>query len=244
MKVSKEQKLETRQAILRAAVEIIIEKGIKSATMRQIAKNAGIADATIYNYFPAKEDIPFAYYEDHLQDCVHALEQLPDVQAYTFQEYLQAFFDISLERYLADREFVAITFKNIFFSMSHNFGRLKPIRDIFLSTVKQRFETAVASEELPDCFFQEVISQLFLDFYVVVIMYWLSDRSRGFSNTMVLVDRSLDLICAGLKSGLIDKFFDIAMFLFKNHVLSRLDFFGERFDTFREMKASFFRKKS
>ena len=76
MKISQEQKAENRSAIIRAAVDSISEKGFKSATMRQIAKSAGVGDATIYNYFATKEAILFGYYEDHMQACIGALKQL------------------------------------------------------------------------------------------------------------------------------------------------------------------------
>lgn len=236
MKVSKEQKLETRQAIVQAAVEIMTEKGIKSATMRHIAKTAGIGDATIYNYFPAKEDILYAYYEDHLEACTAKTAMIPGSETFSFQEYLQAFLDTSLDLYLADREFVDMSFKDIFFSMSHNFNRLKPIRDNFFSLVQERLNKATASGELPGMMFQEIIGRLFWDFYVVAVIYWLSDRSKGFSDTTVMIDKSLDLTCTVLKSGLIDKFFDMGMFIFKNHVLSRMDVIREQIHTATLMK--------
>ncbi|OGR26208.1 MAG: hypothetical protein A2277_19190 [Desulfobacterales bacterium RIFOXYA12_FULL_46_15] len=236
MKVSKEQKLETRQAIVRAAVDIMTEKGIKPATMRHIAKTAGIGDATIYNYFPAKEDILYAYYEDHLEACTAKTATIPGSETFNFQEYLQAFLDTSLDLYLADREFVNMSFKDIFFSMSHNFNRLKPIRDNFFSLVQEHLNKATASGELPGMMFQEIIGRLFWDFYVVAVIYWLSDRSKGFSNTTVMIDKSLDLTCTVLKSGLIDKFFDMGMFIFKNHVLSRMDLIRDQVHTATLMK--------
>ncbi|MHC1712231.1 MAG: TetR/AcrR family transcriptional regulator [Solidesulfovibrio sp.] len=66
MKISEEQKRKNRDEIIRAAVDAITEKGMKGATMREIAKKAGLGDATIYNYFPTKEAIVYAYYEDQL----------------------------------------------------------------------------------------------------------------------------------------------------------------------------------
>ena len=57
MKISKQQKLENRRKIIESAVDLVIEKDLKSATMREISRHAGIADATIYNYFPTKEAI-------------------------------------------------------------------------------------------------------------------------------------------------------------------------------------------
>lgn len=47
----------TRQAIIDAAHNVIIEKGYHAASMRQIAKQAGIAVGGIYNHFDGKEDI-------------------------------------------------------------------------------------------------------------------------------------------------------------------------------------------
>ncbi len=47
----------TRQAIVDAAHDVILEKGYHAASMRQIAKQAGIAVGGIYNHFESKEDI-------------------------------------------------------------------------------------------------------------------------------------------------------------------------------------------
>lgn len=47
----------TRQAIIDAAHDVILEKGYHAASMRQIAKQAGIAVGGIYNHFGSKGDI-------------------------------------------------------------------------------------------------------------------------------------------------------------------------------------------
>lgn len=46
-----------KEAIRKAAVKIIAEEGFFSATTDKIAKEAGLAVGTIYNYFSNKEDI-------------------------------------------------------------------------------------------------------------------------------------------------------------------------------------------
>lgn len=56
-----EQLIAARQAqILDAAVKVFAEKGFHRATIPDIAKVAGIAVGTIYNYFGKKEDLLFA----------------------------------------------------------------------------------------------------------------------------------------------------------------------------------------
>jgi AcrR family transcriptional regulator len=46
-----------RNQILDAAVQVFAEKGFHRATIKDVAKAAGIADGTIYNYFKGKQDL-------------------------------------------------------------------------------------------------------------------------------------------------------------------------------------------
>ena len=46
-----------REFILDAATEVIAENGYERTTIKQIARRAGIADGTVYNYFKNKEAI-------------------------------------------------------------------------------------------------------------------------------------------------------------------------------------------
>jgi TetR/AcrR family fatty acid metabolism transcriptional regulator len=46
-----------RSQILDAATTVFAEKGFERATIRDVAKHAGIADGTIYNYFENKTDL-------------------------------------------------------------------------------------------------------------------------------------------------------------------------------------------
>lgn len=44
-------------AILEAAIKVINKKGFNAATTKEIAREAGVAEGTIFNYFPTKKDI-------------------------------------------------------------------------------------------------------------------------------------------------------------------------------------------
>lgn len=239
MKISQDQKETNRKALIAAAVEIISEKGLKATTMRQIAKAAGMGEATIYNYFPTKEAILYAYYEDHMADCVKELRSIPDFNTFSLQEQLQSLFDTSLNLYLADREFVAQTFQTVLLGSSRNWGRMKVIRNTFLEAVNDMLSAAAEAGEIPDQVFQDLMGQFFMDAYIGIIHYWLSDTSDGFTNTHVLSDRGLDLACAMLKAGVANKLFDMAVFLFKTHVLSRMEFFIDPFKNAALMKRRF-----
>ena len=48
---------ERRAQILRAALEVFSRRGFHGATIREIASTAGLAEGTIYLYFPSKQDV-------------------------------------------------------------------------------------------------------------------------------------------------------------------------------------------
>lgn len=223
MKISQEQKRINRKNIIAAAVDLIIEKGFQDATMRQIARQAGMGDATIYNYFPTKEAILFGYYEDHMHACIAELKTIESLHTFSLQEQLESLFDTSLALYLPDREFVAATFRQVMLTGSRDWKRLKPIRSVFLAAIRDMLSAAAEVGEIPDPVFEDLISQLFMDGYLGLIVYWLGDDSDAFAHTSVLQDHCLDLACALLKVGLANKVFDVIVFLFKTHVIHRMD---------------------
>jgi AcrR family transcriptional regulator len=47
----------TRQAVVDAAYNLIIEQGYAATSMRQIAERAGLSLGSIYNHFPSKEEV-------------------------------------------------------------------------------------------------------------------------------------------------------------------------------------------
>ena len=50
-------KREIKEKILSSALDCFLEKGFRSASMREIAQTAGIAAGNIYNYFKNKEEV-------------------------------------------------------------------------------------------------------------------------------------------------------------------------------------------
>lgn len=239
MKISQEKKAQNRLDIISAAVDLIGDKGYKTATMRQIAKAAGLGEATIYNYFPTKEAILYAYYEDHMLACIEDLKTVPQFETFSLQEQLQTFFETSLNRYLSDRGFVQETARQALLGASRDWPLIRPIRAAFLKAVDEMLAAAVEVGEIPDPVFQDLLGQFLMDAYIGVVVYWLEDRSAGFENTTVLVDRGLDLTCALLKAGVANKLFDMAIFMFRTHILDRIEHLATPLKTAATVKRRF-----
>jgi TetR/AcrR family fatty acid metabolism transcriptional regulator len=61
---------EKYQAIIEAAVKIIAESGYHSAQVSRIAREAGVADGTIYLYFKNKEDVLISLFRNKMGEFI------------------------------------------------------------------------------------------------------------------------------------------------------------------------------
>jgi AcrR family transcriptional regulator len=57
------RKKPNKEKIMEAALQVFAEKGFQETTISEISKKAGVADATIYEYFEGKEDLLFSISE-------------------------------------------------------------------------------------------------------------------------------------------------------------------------------------
>jgi len=74
-----------RARILKAAIKVFARKGFHGARVAEIARSAGVADGTIYNYFKNKDDLLICLFEEHVSqlngELRKGLADLPDTSA-------------------------------------------------------------------------------------------------------------------------------------------------------------------
>jgi AcrR family transcriptional regulator len=56
-------KRDKREAILKAMLDLVVERGFHNAPMSVLAKRSGASPGVIYHYFPSKDDLIHAVYE-------------------------------------------------------------------------------------------------------------------------------------------------------------------------------------
>jgi AcrR family transcriptional regulator len=67
-------KAELRQAILKAAGELFLERGYEGFSMRQVAERIGYTATTLYLYFKNKEDLLFALLDEGYAELSQRLQ--------------------------------------------------------------------------------------------------------------------------------------------------------------------------
>lgn len=245
MKVTEQDKAKTRIKILEAAVDAITEKGFKSASMREIAKRAGVGDATIYNYFPSKEKLLYGYCEHIQHQVMDNLKTIDDFHEYNLQEQLQQLVEAELQAWLPAREYLQQVFELTFAAPAVGYEHLAETRRLFTDMVVDMLDAAIEAGEIPEQPYQELLPRLFWDYMSGILAYWLKDDSEQFANTTQVVDRSMEIVANILHNGLVGKSLDLASFLFRTHVMQHADSWRNRFqdDELKRAKRRFMGKE-
>jgi AcrR family transcriptional regulator len=68
MGLRERKKLETARAVRQAAIDLFLARGFDDVSVAEIADAANVSKMTVFNYFPAKEDLLFAPMEEHTEE--------------------------------------------------------------------------------------------------------------------------------------------------------------------------------
>ncbi|MGH3144483.1 MAG: TetR/AcrR family transcriptional regulator [Rubrobacter sp.] len=79
-----------REQIVEAAVRVFAEKGFRRATTREVAREAGVSEGTIYNYFEDKDAILMAIL-DRMNETERRVEDFEEGMATDFRGFLKGY---------------------------------------------------------------------------------------------------------------------------------------------------------
>lgn len=76
--MSREKTSEKRQRILEAALKVFAQRGFFNAKVSEVAREASVADGTIYLYFKNKDDLLISLFEDRMEFLIRRLHEILD----------------------------------------------------------------------------------------------------------------------------------------------------------------------
>ena len=147
---SQQRAHESVQAILQAAAEIIEAEGYEAYNTNTVAKRAGVSVALVYRYFPNKESILIALWEEtqniRARTVVHLIRQIPTAGEY--EEYARTIM-VTLRKLRTDHPNLMMM-RKIFPSVPQLAAvENKVVRecgDALVSVIKKRF-TRISDDE-------------------------------------------------------------------------------------------------
>jgi AcrR family transcriptional regulator len=188
-----------RKRIVTAALSLFQSKGFEATTTKAIARKAGIAEGTVFNYFKSKEDIALYFFELEVDQAIAAVRSNPRLRKAPLEEKLFTLVHSQLEFLAPYERFIGAAFIHalkpasplgIFSHRAHE------LRHRYVGFVQELFEQSLPKHPLT-----WVAPDAFWIYYLGVLLYWLHDSSPGKQNTLAFLDRSLSIGISVLKQG-------------------------------------------
>jgi len=191
-----------RKRIVKSALTLFQIKGFDTTTTKAIARKAGIAEGTVFNYFRSKEDIALSFFEEEVDHAIAAVRDNPRLRKAPLEEKLFSLVHSQLE-YLAPYErFIGAALIHALNPASHlgPFShRAQQLRHRYLAFVTELVEESSPKQQHGALSW--LIPEAFWIYYLGVLLFWLYDSSEDKEHTVAFLDRSLHVGVAFLKNG-------------------------------------------
>jgi AcrR family transcriptional regulator len=226
MKTTKAQQQATRSRIVRAAVELFRTQGYDAVTMKDIARAAGVGDATVYSYFATKDRLLLGFFDEAAAQALAVTRAATGFDGYDLASRLQRLVDALLDVLEPDRAVVDMARRMLARAPLLLLGDQLQAKQLLKAAVLDWMDAAVATGELPPTDHARAISGLLVDGLQGVVALWLHDDSPDHARTTQLVDQLLGLVVAMLKAGLPDRLVQLAGFVLRSHLSRLIDGWG------------------
>src|SRR5712691_3555093 len=181
-----------RKRIVTGALNLFQTKGFDATTTKAIARKAGIAEGTVFNYFKSKEDIALHFFEQEVDQAIAAVRENPRLRKAPLEEKLFALVHSQLEFLAPYEKFIGAAFIHALKPASQ-LGifshRAQELRHRYVGFVQELFEESLPKQQHSPLSW--VAPEAFWIFYLGVLLYWLHDSSSGKQHTLAFLDRSL-----------------------------------------------------
>ena len=189
-----------QKRIVNAALSLFQTKGFDVTTTKAIARKAGIAEGTVFNYFKSKEDIALYFFEQEVDHAMAAVRENPRLRKAPLEEKLFTLVHSQLEFLAPHQRFIGAAFIHALRPasplgmFSH---RAQELRHRYVGFVQELFEESLPKKQHGPISW--LGPEVFWIYYLGTLLYWLHDASEDKQNTLAFLDRSLNIGVSMLK---------------------------------------------
>jgi AcrR family transcriptional regulator len=184
-------KADTAERILGAALGLFRKKGFDATTMRDIAKAAGMSLGAAYYYYPSKEALVLAWYEQQNAEHERRMEKI-FAETDDLRERLLALYRVRFELMRRDRLFLSGLFRTVADPQSPASifaEETRGLRARGLTVTRRALDLPGIPEDA-----KEALSLGLWALGMVLALYFVHDESKQQARTHELVEGVVDLL--------------------------------------------------
>src|SRR5438445_3007868 len=145
-----QNKAAIRKRIVTAALSLFQTKGFDATTTKAIARKAGIAEGTVFDYFKSKEDIALHFFEQEVDQAIASVRENPRLRKAPLEEKLFTLVHSQLEFLAPHERFIGAAFIHALRPasplgiFSH---RAQELRHRYVGFVQELFEESLTKQQ-------------------------------------------------------------------------------------------------
>ena len=136
-----------REQIVEAATRVFAQKGFRRATTREVAREAGISEGTIYNYFEDKDALLMAILE-RLNETERRAEDFEEGRATDFEGFLRDYLSRRMSLIWENREVFRVVLSEMLVNADLRERYLRRVVDPTMRIAEENFRSRMEQGEV------------------------------------------------------------------------------------------------
>lgn len=209
--------MEKSEKIKQAYIEFFLENGTQPPSVYSFTKKLKMKEVEFYDHYNSFELLESDIWLGFLKETISKIESDSVYTTYSVREKLLAFYYTSIEILKNNRSYASQTWRLI--------DKKKLKTPVFMTDLKIGFKEYARDLVMEGKESQEVTPRRFLDErypdafwlqFLMIIDFWVKDKSKGFENTDAMIEKSVNTSFDLMGSTALDSVLDFAKFMYQN----------------------------
>lgn len=194
---TKKKNMAKYQRILEAAITVFAEQGFFQSTIAQIAKEAGVADGTIYLYFKNKDDILVQFYQYKTRQIFERFRDAVSQPA-TAEGKLRCLIHVHLQEFQKDRNMAIVYQAETHQNRRLGHEQIKEMSKMYRDIISEVVELGQEEGNIRKDLYMGIVKRFINGAVDDVINSWI--HSGGKYDLVTMADPLVDLFMKGIGS--------------------------------------------
>lgn len=197
MKKSREErKQNTREHILKTAIDLFSKKGFEATSVESITRRARIAKGTFYNFFEKKEDVLLYFLDREYSKSEEEIERKLNSQQ-TFIDQVELSITAYIKHIFPNREFSKVLIKERIGKIGS--GKNKNESHL-MQALSQSIDMAKQRDEIGHTVNTRRLTEMIFALYTMYVIYWTNGFIKTKKDCVACIKEAIQYILHGISA--------------------------------------------
>lgn len=187
----------TREHILKAAIDLFSRKGFENTSVESITRRAKIAKGTFYNFFEKKEDVLLYFLDREYSKSEEEIERKLSSKQ-TFLDQIELSIAAYIKHIFPEKEFTKVLIKE----RIGKIGTGKNKNELHLmQALSQSIDMAKQRKEITRSIDSSRLAEMIFALYTMYVIYWTNGFIKTKGECVARIKEAVQYVLQGVEAG-------------------------------------------